>query len=275
MAAWAKQAGKTGQLLALAQGSGFYCYVRSLLGREPNMNLIAAEAAQALGQPAEALKWLSHHAQQQARIGNLTEVENHLPQMETWAKQASSASGSSSGLPLDVAEPYRHALASYYFARERFDEAEREWRSLLESSGLGEPAKLVTVKWLAECLRQRGHLSDAQILLERILSEHGEMNNPRASVALKLVLAKVFLAQGDVEAAGRLAAQCEDTINTNNIERHQPDVIFLRGSLAVAHGDLPQAHETYAEALMRFQQLGLRRETLEVEAALERLHAAT
>ncbi len=266
VAAWAQHAGKTGQLLALAQGSGFYCYVRGLMGREPNLNLMAAEAALVLGQPTEALKWLSHHAQRQARMGHLAEVETHLPQMATLAAHTAHAA-----LPLDVAEPYRHALASYYFARDRFDDAEHEWRSLLETPGLGNPAKLVTVKWLAECLRQHGQLAEARALLERTLGEHDDGSNTRATVALKLVLAKIVLAQGLWQDAHALAAQCHATIAANGIERHQPDAIFLSGRLAEAHGEPAQARIAYVDAMQRFQQLGLRRECVEVEAALRRL----
>ena len=145
---------------------------------------------------------------------------------------------------------------------------------MLETASLGEPARLVTVKWLAECLRQQGQLAEAQRLLERTLSAHEEKNNARAAVALKLVLAKVLLAQGDLPAAHTLAAQCEELIAANGIERHRPDVIFLAGSLAEARGEPAQARAGYTEAMTRFQQIGLRREYREAEAALQRLSVA-
>ena len=265
VAAWAKDAGQTEKLLALAQGSAYYCYVRGLLGRQPNMNLAAADAALALHRPAEALKWLSHHAQRQARLGQLDIVEAHLPRMASLAQQAV--------LPLDVTETYRHAVASYYFARNDFEAAEQAWRSLLATPGLGEPSQLVTVKWLAECLRQRHRLEEAQALLEETLAGHHEADNIRAIVALKLSLAKVVLAQNELQVANYLTAQCREAIIANDIERHKPDVLFLEGRLAESRGEIASAQQAYEDAAVRFRQLGLRREIIEVEDALRELDA--
>ncbi len=263
VAAWARNAGQHSQVLALANGIGYYCYVRGLMGREPNINLIAAEAARMLEKPAEEVKWLSYHVQRMARSRNLAEVERHLPRIQALA--------AAHDLPADCAEVYRHATASYYFACGQWDAAEHEWRTLLGTPGLGQPARLVTVKWLAECLLHKGDIAAAQRLLEDTLRDHANNDNPRAIVALKLALAKSLLGEGRIDEAGAWVAGCREMVVDNNIDRHVPDVLLLEGRLAAQQGDLTLANTSITSAITHFQRLGLQREIDEAQAALAAL----
>jgi outer membrane murein-binding lipoprotein Lpp len=263
VAAWARDAGLHSKVLQLAEGIGFYCYVRGLLSREPNINLIAAEAARALDKPVDEVEWLSQHLRRMARGYNFAEVERHLPRIQMLAK--------ATALPAKVAEDYHHAIASYYVARGQWDKAEQEWRTLLDTMGLGMPAKLITMKWLAECRLHDGDSIAARQLLEDTLRECREGDNARATVALRLTLAKVAMHEGCIDEAGVLVAGCREWVIGHNIERHAPDVLLLEGRLAALRGDVDAAKASITAAIPLFQRQGLQRELDEALAALAAL----
>lgn len=263
VAAWARDAGLHRKVLQLAEGIGFYCYVRGLLNRAPNINLIAAEAAQALDRPVDEVEWLSQHVRRMARGYNFAEVERHLPRIQMLA--------GATPLPAKVAEDYRHATASYYVARGQWDKAEQEWRALLDTTGLGLPAKLITMKWLAECRLHDGDSAAARELLEDTLRDCKDGENARATVALKLTLAKVLLHEGRIEEAGALVAECRECVSRHNIERHVPDVLLMEGRLAALQGEEDAAKTLITDAIPLFQRQGLQRELDEAQALLKEL----
>lgn len=260
VAAWAHSAGQHEKVLALADGISYFCYVRGLLNREPNMNLIAAEAAREIKRPMQEIKWLAYHVQRLSRGGNLAGVAQHLSRLQALAE--------TNALPADIAEVYHHAVASYFFAAETWDDAEREWRALLATPGLNSHARLITVKWLAECLLQKGESAAARQLLEEALRDDPDRHNARAAMALKLALAKVLLHEGHDDEAGALVAGCREEVTRDNIERHMPDVLLLEGRLVARQGDVTLAHANITSAIRHFQRLGLQREMNEAEAAL-------
>jgi outer membrane murein-binding lipoprotein Lpp len=233
------------------------------LSREPNINLIAAEAARALDKPVDEVEWLSQHLRRMARGYNFAEVERHLPRIQMLAK--------ATALPAKVAEDYHHAIASYYVARGQWDKAEQEWRTLLDTMGLGMPAKLITMKWLAECRLHDGDSIAARQLLEDTLRECREGDNARATVALRLTLAKVAMHEGCIDEAGVLVAGCREWVIGHNIERHAPDVLLLEGRLAALRGDVDAAKASITAAIPLFQRQGLQRELDEALAALAAL----
>jgi transcriptional regulator with XRE-family HTH domain len=263
VAAWARDAGQHEKVLALADGIGYFCYVRGLLNREPNINLIAAEAARAIHQPMQEIKWLSYHVQRLARRGDHTGVAQHLPRLQALAD--------GNTLPADVAEVYHHALASYGFAGGQWDDAEREWRALLAMPGLHAHVKLITVKWLAECLLQKGESAPARQLLADTLRDDPDRDNPRATMALRLALARALLNEGCDDEASALIASCREGVTRHNMERHVPDVLLLEGRLAARQGDATLAQANIAAAIRHFQRQGLQREINAAEAALAQL----
>jgi predicted negative regulator of RcsB-dependent stress response len=260
VAAWARDAGLHSKVLQLAEGIGFYCYVRGLLSREPNINLIAAEAARALDKPVDEVEWLSQHVRRMARGYNFAEVERHLPRMEALAEATS--------LPAKVAEDYHHAIASYSVARGQWDRAEHAWRTLLNTAGLGPSARLITMKWLAECHLHNGDSAAARQRLEDTLRECKDGDNARATVALRLTLARVAMHEGCLDEAGALLAGCRDWVVAHNIERHAPDVLLLEGRLAALRGDADVARASITAAVPLFQRQALQRELDEAQALL-------
>ena len=263
VAAWARDTGQHDRVLALASGIGFYCYMRGLLGREPNINLIAAEAAQVLKKPADEVKWMSYHLQRLSRNGNLAEVERLLPRVERLAE--------ATALPAEAAEIYHHTKATHDLACERWQDAEDEWRAMLSIAGLSQPAMLVTVKWLAECLLHKTEYAEARQLLEDTLRNCEDGVNPRAIVSLKVTLAKALLCEGKIDEAGALIHRCREMVDGNTIDRHLPDVLLLEGRLAARQGDLPRARESITLAISHYTRVGLQRELEEAEAALEEI----
>jgi transcriptional regulator with XRE-family HTH domain len=263
VAAWARDAGLHSKVLQLAEGIGFYCYVRGLLSREPNINLIAAEAARALDKPVDEVEWLSQHMRRMARGYNFAEVERHLPRIQALANVTI--------LPENVAEDYHHAIASYYVARGQWDKAEQEWRILLDTPGLGKSAKLIAMKWLAECRLHDGDSIAARQLLEDTLRECKDGNNARATVALRLTLAKVAMHEGCLDEAGALVEDCREWVTSHNIERHAPDVLMLEGRLAALRGDANAARASIIAAIPLFQRQALQRELNEAQVLLATL----
>ena len=262
---WAQRAGRHMEVLALVNGCGFYCYVRGLMNKEPNINLAGAEAARALGNPHEEVRWLSHHVQRLARAGELAEVERYLPRIQALA--------AANILLGEVAEAYHHSMATYYLAQGLAERAEQEWRALLANPSLGKSSRLVTARWLATCLRQKGQLAEARELLEQSLQSAGQDANQRALISLRLMLTQVLLDQGDLEAGKRELAAVQANVVRDAVERHVPDVHMLEGRLRVLEGDVAEARQAYAEAIDGFNRLGLRRELAEARQELANLEA--
>lgn len=258
---WARRDERHDRVLALAEGSGYYCYVHGLMNRAPDVNLAAAEAARALRKPADELRWLSYHMQRKARSGDVREVERVLPRARALAE----------AYPMtpEAAEVYRHAVATYHLADGRPGDAEREWRALLAVDGISALARLIAVRWLATCLRETGRLDEARVVLEGALASAADGANLRAVVALQLQLCRVLLdAGGDeaVAAAEVLLAQARGLIGQHGIERHAPDALMVEGQVATARGDSERARAAYAAAAEHFRRIGLWRELAEAEA---------
>lgn len=259
---WARRDERHAAVLALAEGSGYYCYVRGLMGRAPDINLTAAEAARALRRPAEELRWLSFHVQRKARAGDLREVAGVLPRVQALAEAYS--------LPPETAEGYRHALATYHLADGRPADAEREWRALLALDGLSERSRLIAVRWLAGCLRETGRADEARELVRGALAATGA-TNLRAVVALQLLLCRALAEAGGDGAlveAEALLGQARRAIEQHAIDRHVPDALMAEGELAAARGDAERARDAFERAAERFRRIGLRRELAEAEGRL-------
>ena len=206
---------------------------------------------------------MSYHIQRLSRGGNLAGVAEQLPRLKALAE--------ANALPAEIAEVYHHAVASYHFAGGQWDAAEREWRALLTTPGLNPHVRLITVKWLAECLLQKRDNAAAQKLLQGALRDNPDRDNPRAAVALKLALAKALLNQDGDDEASALVAGCREAVMQHGIDRHMPDVLLLEGRLAARQGDATLAQTSVAAAIRHFQRLGLQRELDEAQATLESL----
>jgi tetratricopeptide (TPR) repeat protein len=257
---WAVRHGRHAKVLALADGCGFYCYVRGLMNRQPDVNLAGAEAARALGLPLEEALHLSHHVQRLARAGNFAGVEAVLPRLRALV--------AAHPLRGESAVAYHHGLATYCLAQGRADEAEREWRGLLADSAPDDSSRLVTVRWLAACLRQKGQPAEARALLESALASAGPQANQRAVISLQLALAQVCLDQGDMPGAEARLADARAGVERGAVERHVPDVRMVEGRLCALRGDLAGARAAFAEAADRLERIGLRRELEEARQAL-------
>ena len=260
---WVGAQGRHDLVFALAEGSAYYCYVRGLMNRPPDVNLAAAEASRALQRPTEELKWLSYHIQRKARNGELGEVEAFLPRVRALA-------GAYSMAP-EAAEVYRHALATYFMAVGRPLDAEREWKEILALEGISPLSRLIAVRWLATCLRESGRLDDARALLEEAIGSASGEANLRILVALQLLQCGVLIDAGMEPAVEALLAQAREAIATHQIDRHIPDLLVVEGQLAEARGEIDQARTAYAEAAQRFQRIGLRRELADAEHRLRAL----
>jgi hypothetical protein len=263
---WAQRQGKIDKVLNLIQGIGYYCYVRGLLNREPNINLLAAEASRVLAQPREELRWLSYHVQRLSRIGKLTDSQTLIERMQNIVAH--------SEVGIDGIGDYRHALATAYFAADHIDEAEKEWRALLEVEGISQTTRMVTVKWLAACLELKGeNFAAAELLRETMEASDPELHL-RARVALQLSYLRMLMAEGecgvDIENNVR---DCRMFVMSNNVDRHIPDVVFLEGRLSELRNERTPARAAYTEAVDLYRRVGLRHELSQAEAALRRVSA--
>lgn len=260
---WVSAQGRHDLVFALAEGSAYYCYVRGLMNRPPDVNLAAAEAARALQRPTEELKWLAYHIQRKSRNGELAEVDTFLPRVQALA-------GAYSMAP-EAAEVYRHALATYFMAAGRPLDAEREWKALLAVEGISPLSRLIALRWLATCLRESGRLDDARVLLEEAIGSAASEANLRVLVALQLLLCGVLLDAGMDAPVEALLAQARAAITAHQIDRHVPDLLVVEGQLAEARGESESARAAYAESAQRFQRIGLRRELADAERRLRGL----
>lgn len=265
VAAWAYEQHLYQELLAFVNGCGFYCYVRGLMNRRPDINLAAADAAQALNSPLDELRWLSHHVQRMARIGNLSEAGKHLERMKSLAaKQTVNLRGYDD-------EPYQHSIASYYLAAGDVESAEHEWRLLYEDKTLANSPRLIAAKWLAVCLQQRNRLTGARAVLESAMQSVGPDSNQRAVISLHLQMVALCLDEDNLDEASRRLQQVSEQIRQDRVERHVPDVRLLEGRLLARQRSIAEARVAFLAAQDGFERIGLRRETNEASQALSRL----
>ena len=263
VAGWAQRHQRHQETLAFANGCAFYCYVRGLMNKAPDINLLGAEAAQALQRPLDELQWLSHHVRRLARAGNLDAAGQYLSRL------TSLAAGQT--LPREVAETYHHSLASYYLALGQVNEAEREWRALLAGEVTGSSTWLVTSKWLALCCRRKGDLAQAGAILQAALGAAGPQANQRAVISLQVESAHVSIALGDAACAQLQLDAARERVMDHHIERHAPDLHMLAGLLLKHRGDLPAARQAFTQAADGFERIGLHLELMEARQELAQL----
>lgn len=263
VADWMIQHQRNAELIQFANGIAFYCYVRGLQNQDPPINLAAARAAQALNRSADEVRWLAHHIQRLARAGDLTNAQSHLARIQTLAAQHAH-----SGEP---AEYYHHSLATYYLAQDDADKAEREWRTLLADPAINRSTRLITIKWIATCMRQKRQLSGAQELLEHALQGITADDNQRALISLQLELTRVYLEADHMDDAAAMLASASARVESGTVERHQPDVHLLQGYLLTRSGKPNEARHAFSLAADGFLRLGYRREADEARMALSAL----
>ncbi|HEY3291485.1 MAG TPA: NB-ARC domain-containing protein [Anaerolineae bacterium] len=264
--AWAQDQKRYADTFALVNGCAFFCYVRGLEHKEPNLNLAGADSARALGRPIDEIVWLAHYIQRASRAGQVTEATMHLVRLK---ELASANPGALTG---ETGETYAHALATFYLATGNIIQAGDTWQHLLADGSISPNTQLIASRWLAECmLRQGDHLA-AYELVRAMLGAARPDANQRAIIALQLQMARLCLALDDVKTARDYLETARAKVQHDAVDRHLPDVLYLDGLFMMKNGDGDRARTALEAALDGYQRRGLNFEIIETRRVLQSLN---
>ncbi len=263
---WCANHARATAVLELAANLSYYYHVRGLWDKKTVLEHLRAQAAHALNDINGEVIAYSFLIQVLARQDKLTELEPHLTRLRALAD-----------LPALTDESrcmVHETLAFYWMAQQAYGMARDAWHRSLPHTEQHEYHTTRRQLWLAVCLHRLGAIADAEGLLHDVLTRSTHLGRYRSIIGVKLRLAELALDNGHVDAADLLLeavrAKAADYQDRENLALFQP----LAARLHTLRGDLPAARASLAEAIDRFERLGMRRELAEARAELARLDAS-
>ncbi len=128
--------------------------------------------------------------------------------------------------------------------------------------------------WIGRCLIELGRYVEAQSTLERVLERAERIGSARTGGNSANLLVAICIAQGDVDGAAHYHARSITIAKHVNDQRQIAELRRVTGRLWAMQGNIPAARSSLAEAIDRFERLGMRRELAEARAELARLDAS-
>lgn len=125
--------------------------------------------------------------------------------------------------------------------------------------------------WIGRCLTQLDRNSEAREVLEQVLEQAEQMGRARLAGNSANLLVSNCITLGDLDGAARYQLRSSAIAQLVNDQRHIAELRRVTGRLCALGGDLPAARAALAEAIDRFERLGMRRELAEARAELDRL----
>jgi hypothetical protein len=262
--AWCATQGRDADVIRLADGVGYYYYIRGFWNERMPVDLLSADAAHRLGDRVKETEALAYHIHTRSAQGNMPEMERYLPRLRALAD--------STDLPGDIFFIVQHAMALYDLARRDIDAAQAAWLGSLRTD---EPISslyfVIQRQWVATCLYLKGALVQAQHLLRETLRDAEMLGSQRHVSFCKIRLAAIDLDLGELEAAADLLADTRVTVHRYQDREHIAQISQLTARLHTLRGDLPAARAALAEAADLFERLGMRPQLARARAELARL----
>jgi tetratricopeptide (TPR) repeat protein len=122
--------------------------------------------------------------------------------------------------------------------------------------------------WIGRCLAQLGRWAEAQPVLAHVLAQAERIGSPRTAGNTTNLLMAACVAQGDIAGALAYQQRSQAIVNRVQDQRQAAELHRVTGSLHALEGDMLAAREAFAEAIDRFERLGMRRELEEARHAL-------
>lgn len=239
--------------LALVDGVRYYYTVRGLWDERLTINLLRAEVARRLGDPAAEAMSLAYHIEICCKQGNLDSVAPHLDRLHELARAAD--------LPALVRFEIGYANGVYAHCRRAYAEAEQIWRAQLElARGLDGQKSVIARRWLARCRAAQGDIAEAQTLYRDSLADAQRISDQRSVMGNILKLVEIDLAQGNLADVGPQLERCRTLAETYQDRRRQAECQALLARLHRACGDTAQARVALTMARDLFERLGMRRD---------------
>ena len=169
----------------------------------------------------------------------------------------------------DVSFEVNHARALYLKERGEYVESECVRRQILNGEGSLSPYNsIINRQWLGRHLFDHGRFSEAHAIFDKVLEDSNRYDFIRGITSAQLGLSSIYIEQSQwllaeevLENSKTLATRYEDRKRTAEIQR-----IFAR--FHTLRGDLPAARASLADAIDRFERLGMRRELADARQAL-------
>jgi len=122
--------------------------------------------------------------------------------------------------------------------------------------------------WFGRCLIRLGRWADAQPLLAQLLQRAEDLGSARTAGNSANLLVSACIALDDSAGAECALARSRGVAQRVQDQRHIAELHRVTGYFQVMQGDMVAAREAFAEAIDRFERLGMRRELAEARQAL-------
>jgi tetratricopeptide (TPR) repeat protein len=262
---WTFKNRRYSETISIAAGSSYYYCVRGFWDKQNVLEQIRSEAARYQGDIVDELFALSYRSHRLCERGLIEDVESILPRLREIAN--------SSALPNDALFEYYMVFVSYYRACDEVDKALEAIERIVELPDLSPQRYSLGHYQLAYCWYLQKEFRQAQHLFEEFLHDNIVQRNQSVVAALKLRLAQIDIALGNLDTAVEKLAVAHAHACHHQEQPLLAEIQYAYGCLHVLQGELPEAHAAFLESIDLFERLGMRRELAEAREELARLEA--
>lgn len=263
---WAEETHRCTDMIKISRAVEYYFYIKGYWDKVLYFDIMRANAAKELSLIDEEMESLSFYVQIASKKGDIAEAEKHLPRLYNL--------GENSQINTRAFFEYQRAIAYYFMASYRLEEANEIWSKLLPlTENLSINVYIVNHHWFGLCLYQQNKLEEAQKILKKTLYLAEQAGFHRAIFGASIQLAAIALDKGNFEQATDLLSTTDRLISHYQDRENLARTQSLCARLHTLRGDLPAAHASLTEAIDLFERLGMRRELAEAQQALIDLEA--
>ncbi len=257
---WAASHHQAAEVLKLARGIEYYYYIRGLWERRLATDHLAIDAARWLGYQADELEFLSFHVQLLCRRGQLDDAAVALKRLDTLTLDTN--------LSDHAFFYYQHAHATYAMVKGDIDSAQLAWEtSMSHAQALSDHMYIANIQCLATCHYRRGERAKARRMYHDSLGRAREQGYLRYIVSNLFKLAEIELDDGNLVAARAHLTEAQLFAEKSHDQEHLARVQWIFGRMYAQSKDQAAAHMALANAIDKFERLGLRDELAEARNA--------
>lgn len=259
---WSFDHGKYKETIELAKGIGYYYYIRGMSDPDLSIDIVAAQAAEFLGDTNETVRRLAYYIHSMIRQGHYDKMEAAFCKMAVLEPS----------LADEIRFVYLHACGRYYLTKGNLNLARQHWRQALGiTNKLSVAERDLACRWLAisymhakEYEQSQRLLLDALVNAERNDIQLSVMFCKREIAAIELELRHIDRATALLKEAQEIAEYFQDRSGLAEIKR-----LFAKLYLLIE--DQEAARRTIVELIDLYERLGMRRKFMEAREELRRL----
>ncbi len=253
--------------LEIVLGASYYYYARGLWEQKADLDQIHFESAHALGNTSEEVRGLAYYVQMLSKQDQREQAIPYIARLRAVAEMIV--------LHEDVFYFMHNAIASYWIADSDLDAAWKEWQKSLVYARKRNPETygtshtyIANLSWIGFYHLWTGHLAEAQHLLLEVLEYAQHSASQRVVNFVQQNLARIHIELNQRDEAERYLTVCAQQAYIHQDREAMASIQRAYARLHTLRGDIPAARASLAEAIDRFERLGMRRELAEARQTL-------